>query len=84
MSPKIIVDAKIKSRNLGKETGRHSYLIHEHSTSIQVFEIYNFEYKSKLRMLQCAYGSTKATLGTAKFGGGMAAPLPHACIDTPP
>jgi hypothetical protein len=35
----------------GKETGRHSYLIHEYSTSIQVFEIYNFEFKPKLRML---------------------------------
>jgi hypothetical protein len=23
-------------------------------------------------------------LGTAKFGGGMAAPLPHACIGTSP
>jgi hypothetical protein len=37
---------------LGEETGRHSYMIHEHSTSIQVFEIDNFEFKSKLRMLQ--------------------------------
>jgi hypothetical protein len=33
---------------------------------------------------RCAYGSAKATLGTAKFYGGMVASLPHACIGTPP
>jgi hypothetical protein len=33
---------------------------------------------------RCAYGSARATLGTAKFGGGMAAPLPHTCTGTPP
>jgi hypothetical protein len=27
-------------------------LIHKHPTSIQVFEIYNFEFKPNLRMLQ--------------------------------
>jgi hypothetical protein len=48
----MIVEAKIKSRDLGEETGRHSYMIHEHSISIQVFEIDNFEFKTKLRMLQ--------------------------------
>jgi hypothetical protein len=31
---------------------------------------------------RCAYGSAKAMLDTAKFGGGVAAPLPHACIST--
>jgi hypothetical protein len=48
----MIVEAKIKSRDLGEESRRHSYMIHEHSISIQVFEIDNFEFKTKLRMLQ--------------------------------
>jgi hypothetical protein len=38
----MIVEAKIKSRDLGEETGRHSYMIHEHSISNQIsFEIDN-------------------------------------------
>jgi hypothetical protein len=50
---------------LGEETGRHSYLIHEHSASIQVFEILNFEFKSKLRMLQpdCAQAARRNPCG---------------------
>jgi hypothetical protein len=51
---------------LGKEAGRHSYSNYEHSTSIQVFEIQHFEFKSKLRMLHLALRKMKA-LGQQTF-----------------
>jgi hypothetical protein len=41
---------------IGEETGRHPELFHEHSITIQVFEISHFEFTPILRMLQGRLG----------------------------